>query len=138
MKDNDCIFCLLANGDIPTAKIYEDNDAAVILDAGPATKGHALVMPKEHYSNLAETPANIAAKLLNIAIRVGEAQMEVLGAKGYNILANTNEEAGQTVFHTHIHVIPRYGEEEEMVGWTPHEADKEENAKIAEELKAAL
>ena len=73
MKDKDCIFCLLANGDIPTAKVYEDDDLTVILDAGPATKGHALVLPKDHYKNITEVPQELAGKLVAIASKVGNA-----------------------------------------------------------------
>jgi len=137
MKDKDCIFCLLANGDIPTAKVYEDDDVAVILDAGPATKGHALVLPKDHYKNITEVPEVLAGKLTAAAARIGQAQMDVLGALGFNIVINTNEAAGQTVFHTHVHVIPRYGNEH-AIEWEPHEANGEENAKIAKELSEAL
>jgi len=137
MKDKDCIFCLLANGDIPTAKVYEDEDVAVILDAGPATRGHALVLPKEHYKNIAEVPEALAGKLVATAAKVGAAQMKALGALGFNVVINTNEAAGQTVFHAHVHVIPRYGTEH-AIEWEPHKADMEENAKIAKELGAAL
>lgn len=135
MKDKDCIFCLLANGDIPTAKIYEDSDVAVILDAGPASKGHALVLPKEHYKNIAETPADLAGKLVAVAAKVGAAQMKALGALGFNVVINTNEAAGQTVFHTHVHVIPRYGNDD-IVSWVPGEAKDTE--KLASDIKAAL
>ena len=133
MKDKDCIFCLLANGDIPTAKVYEDDDVAVILDAGPATKGHALVLPKEHYKNITEVPEALAGKLTAVAAKVGAAQMKALGALGFNVIINTNEAAGQTVFHCHVHVIPRYGTEK-ICSWNPGKADNEENAKLAAEL----
>jgi len=137
MKDKDCIFCLLAGGDIPTAKVYEDDDVAVILDAGPATRGHALVLPKDHYKNITEVPEALAGKLVAVAGKVGNAQMKALGALGFNVVINTNEAAGQTVFHAHVHVIPRYGNDTVM-GWEPHQADMEENAGIAKELAAAL
>lgn len=136
MKDKDCIFCLLANGDIPTAKVYEDDDLTVILDAGPATKGHALVLPKDHYKNITEVPQELAGKLVAIASRVGNAQMKALGAAGFNIVINTNEAAGQTVFHCHVHVIPRYEGDAGIVSWVPGEAKDSETvaAKIAASL----
>ena len=137
MKDENCIFCKLANGVFPTAKVYEDEDLTVFLDAGPASKGHALVMPKEHYKNITEVPADLAGKLTSVAAKVGEAQMKALGALGFNIIINTNEAAGQTVFHVHVHVIPRYGNDD-MVSWTPHEADNEANMKIAAEIAGAM
>ena len=136
MKDKDCIFCLLANGDIPTAKVYEDDDLTVILDAGPATKGHALVLPKDHYKNITEVPQELAGKLVAIASRVGNAQMKALGAAGFNVVINTNEAAGQTVFHCHVHVIPRYESDAGIVSWVPGEAKDSEAvaAKIAASL----
>ena len=136
MKDKECIFCMLAGGEIPTSKIYEDDEVAVILDAGPASRGHALVMPKDHYANLAETPANLVSKLINVATRVGEAQLDALGAAGYNILVNTNEAAGQTVFHTHVHVIPRYENEESIVSWTPGKL--ENGPELAKQIADAM
>ena len=136
MKDKDCIFCLLANGDIPTAKVYEDDDLTVILDAGPATNGHALVLPKDHYKNITEVPQELAGKLVAIASRVGNAQMKALGAAGFNVVINTNEAAGQTVFHCHVHVIPRYEGDAGIVSWVPGEAKDSEAvaAKIAASL----
>lgn len=136
MKDKDCIFCLLANGDIPTAKVYEDDDLTVILDAGPATKGHALVLPKDHYKNITEVPQELAGKLVAIASKVGNAQMKALGAAGFNVVINTNEAAGQTVFHCHVHVIPRYEGDAGIVSWVPGEAKDSETvaAKIAASL----
>ena len=136
MKDKDCIFCLLANGDIPTAKVYEDDELTVILDAGPATKGHALVLPKDHYKNITEVPQELAGKLVAIASKVGNAQMKALGAAGFNVVINTNEAAGQTVFHCHVHVIPRYEGDAGIVSWVPGEAKDSEAvaAKIAASL----
>ncbi len=136
MKDKDCIFCLLANGDIPTAKVYEDEDMTVILDAGPAAKGHALVLPKDHFKNITEIPETLAGKLTAAAAKVGTAQMKALGADGFNIVINTNEAAGQTVFHCHIHVIPRYNGDGALMSWVPGEAKDSEAvaAKLAEAL----
>ena len=136
MKDKDCIFCLLANGDIPTAKVYEDDDLTVILDAGPATKGHALVLPKDHYKNITEVPQEFAGKLVAIASKVGNAQMKALGAAGFNIVINTNEAAGQTVFHCHVHVIPRYEGDAGIISWVPGEAKDSEA--LAAQIAASL
>ena len=135
MKRDDCIFCKLANGDIPTAKVYEDADVTVILDAGPATKGHALVLPKDHSAKLAEVPEALAGKLAATAARIGEAQKKALGALGYNIVVNTDEVAGQTVFHCHVHVIPRY-DKDELALWVPGEAIDSEN--VAKTIAGAL
>ena len=102
---SDCIFCKLANGEIPTAKLYEDDDFSVILDANPATKGHALILPKAHYADITEMPEELTAKAFVLAKKMGSHLKETLEADGLNIVQNT---AGQTVFHFHIHIIPRY------------------------------
>ena len=106
MKDDNCIFCKLANGDIPTNTIYEDADFRVILDASPATKGHALILPKQHYANMFEIDDEVLAKAAKLAKKVITHEKEVLGCDGYNVLQNNGEAAGQTVFHFHMHLIP--------------------------------
>ena len=102
MRDENCIFCKLANGDIPTATLYEDDDFRVILDAGPAAKGHALIIPKEHYANLYELSDELAAKVLVLAKKMITKLTDILGCDGYNIVQNNGEAAGQTVFHFHL------------------------------------
>ena len=112
MKDENCIFCKLANGEIPTATLYEDEDFRVILDASPASKGHALILPKEHYANLYELDDEVA-----------------VGCDGYNIVKNNGEAAGQSVFHFHMQLIPRYKDDQVGLGWEMGEltdADKED------------
>ena len=137
MKD-DCIFCLLSNGKIPTAKVYENDFCAIILDSGPAAKGHALVIPKEHYADITQAPSELVGKCFALAAKLGTAMKEVLGADGFNVVANTGEAAGQTVMHMHIHVIPRYAGDGPICTWAPGEADAQENEKIAGELAQAL
>lgn len=107
---SDCIFCKLANGEIPTAKLYEDDDFSVILDANPATKGHALILPKAHYADITEMPEELTAKAFVLAKKMGSHLKETLEADGLNIVQNNGEKAGQTVFHFHIHLIPRYAD----------------------------
>ena len=123
MKDDNCIFCKLANGDIPTNSIYEDGDFRIILDASPASKGHALIIPKEHYRNIYELPDDTASKALVLAKKAALHMTEVLSCDGFNIVQNNNEVAGQTVFHFHMHLIPRYSGEAPMLLWKPHDAD---------------
>ena len=108
MKDNNCIFCKLANGEIPTATIYEDEDFRVILDANPAAKGHALILPKEHYANLYELDDELAGKSMILAKKMITKLTKALDCDGYNIVQNNGEAAGQTVFHYHVHMIPRH------------------------------
>ncbi|MDR1800444.1 MAG: HIT family protein [Lachnospiraceae bacterium] len=119
MKDENCIFCKLANGDIPTATLYEDDDFRVILDAAPASKGHALILPKEHYADLYELSDELAAKVLVLAKKMITELAPKLKCSGYNIVQNNGESAGQTVFHFHLHMIPRYDGEEKILTWKP-------------------
>ena len=136
MKD-DCIFCKLANGVFETNTLYEDDQFRVIFEASPATKGHVLVIPKEHYANVFEIPEDLIADAYKVAKKVATALKEVTGCEGINILQNNGEVAGQTVFHLHIHIIPRY-EKGEMVQWTPGELDEAAVKEIIERSKGLL
>ena len=119
MRDKDCIFCLLANGDIPTATLYEDDDFRVILDLGPATKGHALLLPKAHAANLFELPDDLAQKAILVEKKAAAGLRDGLGSDGLNLVQNNGEAAGQTVFHFHMHLIPRWKDDHAGVGWKP-------------------
>ena len=110
MRDDNCIFCKILNGDIPSRKVFEDDDFSVIMDVEPATKGHCLVIPKEHYANLFEMPDEVAQKVLPLAKKVGSHLKESLGCDGMNLVQNNGEVAGQTVHHFHLHLIPRYAD----------------------------
>ncbi len=105
MKD---IFCRIIDGEIPSSKVYEDDDVLAILDISQITKGHTLVMPKKHCQDFLSCPQEILHKVMDVAQRIGQAEMLVLGAVGVNILSNVGEIAGQSVIHFHVHVIPRY------------------------------
>ena len=107
MREENCIFCKIAAGEIPSATLYEDDDFRVILDVSPASKGHALILPKEHYRNLYELDDGLASKALVLAKKMIVRLKDVLGCDGYNIVQNNEEAAGQTVFHFHMHMIPR-------------------------------
>ena len=106
--DANCIFCKIVAGQVPCTKLYEDEDVLAFLDINPVTYGHTLVISKEHYSTFLSTPKAIMNKVMNVAQRIGQVQIEQLGAKGVNILINSYEAAGQVVPHFHVHVIPRY------------------------------
>ena len=114
-----CIFCKIANGEIPAATLYEDEDFRVILDLGPATKGHALILPKKHAANLYELPDELAAKAKVLAKKMAAKMTEILSCDGFNIVQNNGECAGQTVFHFHMHLIPRYKEDGAIISWKP-------------------
>lgn len=126
MKKDDCIFCKIANGEIPSNTVYEDEDFRAILDMGPAAKGHTLLLPKEHADNLFELPEDLASKALVTAKAVGKKIKEKLGADGLNIVQNNGEIAGQTVMHFHIHIIPRYKNDGQKIGWIPGKPSSEE------------
>ena len=129
MKKEDCIFCKIANGEIPSKTLYEDGDFRVILDLGPATRGHALILPREHADNLYELPEDTAAKVFGLAKKMATKMTEKLHCDGLNIVQNNGEAAGQTVRHFHMHLIPRYEGDQVGLGWKMGElteADKEE------------
>lgn len=136
MKDENCIFCKIANGEIPSRTVYENEHFRVILDNGPATKGHALVLPKDHYADLFEIPAETAAEAMQTAKTVAELLREKLGADGLNVVQNNGEVAGQTVKHFHIHLIPRYHGDGQHILWKPgNPSDQELDAVYAEIVK---
>lgn len=105
--NNDCIFCKIIEGDIPSFTVYEDETFKVILDRFPAAPGHMLIIPKEHYKNMFELPDEVAAKLYPLAKTLAAKVMAVTGAEGINIVQNNGEAAGQSVHHFHLHIIPR-------------------------------
>ena len=105
---SECIFCKIANGEIPSAALFEDENFRVILDLGPASKGHALILPKAHYADI----------------------YEVLKCDGFNIVQNNGEIAGQTVFHFHMHLIPRYEGDNVALGWKPGSLTEEDRESI--------
>ncbi len=137
MKE-DCIFCKIANGEIPSATLYEDHDFRVILDLGPATRGHALILPKEHYADLCELEDSTAEKVLPLARKMGKAMIKALGCPGFNLVQNNGEEAGQTVRHFHVHIIPRYQGGSKIVAWEPGRLDEADKEKIVEAVRAEL
>lgn len=137
MRDENCIFCKIANGEIPSATLYEDDDFRIILDLGPASRGHALLLPKEHYENLYMLPDELAAKALPVAKKMITKLTEMLGCDGYNVVQNNGETAGQTVFHFHMHLIPRYKGDQVGLGWKMGELTDEERDDILAKLREA-
>ena len=130
----DCIFCKIANGEIPAATIYEDEDFRVILDLGPASTGHALILPKSHAANIYELPDELAAKAMILAKKMATKMTEKLECDGFNIVQNNGEVAGQTVFHFHMHLIPRYAGDSVKLGWVPGTLTDEVKQEVLEKL----
>lgn len=134
MKKEDCIFCKIANGEIPSKTLYEDGDFRVILDLGPATKGHALILPKEHAADLFELSEETASKVLVVARRVAARMAEKLHCDGMNLVQNNGKAAGQTVPHFHLHMIPRYQDDGQQINWVPGECTQEELEAVRREI----
>ena len=130
----DCIFCKIAAGEIPSKTLYEDEKFRVILDLGPATKGHALILPKAHAANLFELPEETAAEVLVLAKKIANTMRERLVCDGLNLVQNNGEAAGQTVNHFHLHMIPRYEGDGQKIGWRPGEVTQEELEAIRQEI----
>ena len=130
MKDCNCIFCKIANGEIPSTTLYEDEDFRVILDLGPATRGHALLLPKNHFANLFELDDETAQKAILVAKKMAGKMKDALGADGFNLVQNNGEAAGQTVFHFHMHLIPRYENDTAGILWEPGETTPEDMAEV--------
>lgn len=126
MKKEDCIFCKIAGGEIPSRTLYEDGIFRVILDLAPATRGHALILPKEHADNLYELPEETASAAMVLAKKLALVMRERLSCDGLNLVQNNGEAAGQTVSHFHLHMIPRYVNDGQTLGWAPGEPTEEE------------
>lgn len=130
-----CIFCKIANGEIPAAALYEDDDFKVILDLGPASKGHALILPKAHAANIYELPDELAAKAMILAKKMASKMTDALKCDGFNIVQNNGEVAGQTVFHFHMHLIPRYKGDNVGITWTPGTLTDEDREEILAKIR---
>lgn len=126
MKKDDCIFCKIANGEIPSKTLHEDELFRVILDLNPATRGHALILPKDHATSLFDLPEETAATVLVLAKKLAAVMSEKLSCDGLNLVQNNGEAAGQTVSHFHLHMIPRYLNDGQTLGWVPGKATQEE------------
>lgn len=135
MTKDDCIFCKIANGEIPSSTLYEDDDFRVFLDLAPASKGHALIVPKEHFDNLYELPDETASKALVLAKKMITKMTKALECDGFNVVQNNNECAGQTVFHFHMHLIPRHNGDEVGIAWKQGENTDEERAEIVDKVR---
>ena len=138
MKKEDCIFCKIANGEIPSATIFEDRDFRVMLDIGTATRGHVLILTKEHYDNIYEIDAETAGKLFSLASVIARAMKKVLNCDGMNILQNNGTVAGQTVFHFHLHLIPRYEGDQVQVTWPQGSITEEEKEELVKSMKKEI
>ena len=122
-REDNCIFCKILDGEIPSRKVYEDDSFVGILDVSPAARGHVIIIPKSHAANVFELPDEDAQKIFAVAKRVAIAIDKAYHPDGINILQNNGEAAGQSVFHLHVHVIPRYNEDSVNIKWDQLEMD---------------
>lgn len=134
MKKADCIFCKIINGEIPSTTIYEDDQFRVILDLGPATKGHALILPKEHYANIYEIPDDTLSGVILLAKKMAMRMTDKLHADGFNLIQNNGEVAGQTVMHYHMHLIPRYHQDGQHILWNSKSVSQEEMDEVRSQI----
>ncbi len=138
MKLDDCIFCKIANGQIPSNTVYEDNNIRAVLDLSPAAKGHTLVIPKEHFADALCADKETLGNVYAAASKAANAVKKAMNCDGINIVQNNGAAAGQTVMHLHVHIIPRYEGDERIVTWTQHKSDSDEQAKIASKISAEM
>ena len=131
---DNCIFCKIIGGDIPSATIYEDDEFKVILDRFPSNIGHVLILPKKHYADIFEIDEEVAGRLFKLAVRVAKHMKEVLGLEAMNLVQNNGTMAGQTVHHFHLHLIPRYKDDGQKIGWKPGEPSQEELEAIRHQI----
>ena len=138
MNDNNCIFCKIISGEFSSYTLYEDDDFKVIFDISPVTYGHALLITKNHYKNLFELDETVASKALVVVKKVATELKAALNCDGFNLLQNNEEIAGQTVFHFHIHLIPRYKDDNVSLIPTPGKLDETKARELADKIYAKL
>ena len=132
---DNCIFCKIISGEIPSSKVYEDDKVLAFLDISQATKGHTLVIPKEHVRNILEMSAETAETVFSRVHKIARAVQKATKAIGMNVLNNNEEVAGQTVFHAHVHLVPRYGADDGIhMGFDEHEPDFAALASLADSI----
>jgi histidine triad (HIT) family protein len=135
MRDPDCLFCKIVAGEVPSQRIAEDEKTVSFMDINPATRGHALVIPKEHAVNLLEIAPDDLTAVVLAAQQLAKRVSERLGADGVNLINSCGSAAWQTVFHFHVHVIPRYADDPLKLPWTPAPGDADEIADAASALR---
>ena len=135
---DDCIFCKIINKELPSYTIYEDNDFIAILDLFPGALGHTILIPKQHAENLFELPNEIAAKCLVTAKKLALAIKTALGCSGINVLQNNGVDAGQSVNHLHIHLIPRTANDDFKIPWKTLKPNEEEFSNLRNKICGAL
>lgn len=133
--DPECVFCKIIKGEIPSAKVFENDDVYAFLDLGQVTKGHTLVIPKVHEKNIYELSPEVAEKVFSVIPKIARAIKKQFQPIGMNLLNNNEAPAMQSVFHYHVHIIPRYGQDDGFgIVWKTHGTSPDEMGKIAETI----
>jgi len=134
---SDCIFCKIVNGEMPAYTLYEDENTLVFLDAYPGTKGHTLVIPKKHYQDIFDTPEEVYTNILHTALKVAKMLKSALKFDGLNFFQSSGNAAGQTVFHIHAHLFPRWEGDKALGTWLPKSQKNVDLQKVKEEILSA-
>lgn len=134
----ECIFCAIVEGKIPSAKVYENDHVFAFMDIAPANPGHLLIIPKQHYRNIFDMPADVGSKIMEAAVLLANAIKDALKPDGLNLFQSNEPAAFQTVFHFHLHLIPRWEEDPLRLPWKPSEGDIEEINNIAVKIQQSL
>lgn len=135
---DDCIFCKIVKGDIPSCKLYEDDKVISFLDIGPANKGHALVISKMHHELLTDTPSELLQKMIIVVQKVAAAVVKATNADGFNVLNNNKKAAGQLVPHVHFHIVPRFADDGLKLVWPNKEYEEKEIEEYMDKIKSVL
>jgi histidine triad (HIT) family protein len=135
---DNCAFCKIIKGELPSYKIFEDNNFAAIMDINPVAAGHALLLTKEHYENIFDLPEELAGAAFTMAARLCRTLMEVLRMDGVNIIQNNGVYAGQTVNHFHLHLIPRFKDDGLNFAWNSKNLSSSEIADLLNKIKAEI
>lgn len=138
MKKEDCIFCKIAHGEIPSVTIFENNEFKVFFDVNPGSYGHCLIIPKNHYNDIFDMDAETGGKLFGLATVVARALKKELNCDGMNIVQNNGVVAGQTVMHFHLHIIPRYEGDKVQIKWEQGVADMEKLSELAKQIRKGI
>jgi len=138
MMKKDCLFCNIAKGSIPSATIYEDSHFRVFMDVNPASRGHCLIVPREHFDNIYDLDSETAGRLFSLATCIARALKQALDCDGLNVVQNNGIVAGQTVNHFHLHLIPRYEGDDLDILWKPREASPEELEELRKLIKSKI
>lgn len=130
-----CIFCAIVDGVIPAAKVYEDDHILAFMDINPANPGHILVIPKRHYRNIFDIDVEMAGKIMRVGTRLASVVKTALNPDGLNLLQSSESAAFQTVFHFHLHLIPRWEDDSLVLPWQPQQGDINQIAKVADKIR---